>query len=229
MPRKPTDRRGQKYGKLTAIEDTLERSNNKALWLCSCDCGSKCVVRGDRLANGSTKSCGCDRGIVDETGKVYGRLTVIQSVGSNSNGNMRWVCKCVCGSEIVAIGSELRNGHVMSCGCLSSKGEYYIARLLDEAKVPFKKEYTLEGFKSSNTSYYRFDFAVLDDTGKLSHLIEYDGEQHYSHKNSGWNTSENFLSTQNRDAIKNEYCSKNGLRLIRINKKPKDIILQDLL
>lgn len=45
----------QKFGKLTVVE----RVNN--MWLCKCDCGRQCKVRGDALKSGNTKSCGCLR------------------------------------------------------------------------------------------------------------------------------------------------------------------------
>ena len=48
-----------KFGKLTVIKYTTERNHNKVIWLCKCDCGNYCKVRGDRLKNGTTKSCGC--------------------------------------------------------------------------------------------------------------------------------------------------------------------------
>ena len=28
-------------------------------WLCICECGNKCIVRGSQLRSGNTKSCGC--------------------------------------------------------------------------------------------------------------------------------------------------------------------------
>lgn len=36
--------------------------------------------------------------IIDETGKRYGRLTVIEYAGS-SNKKAMWLCKCDCGNE----------------------------------------------------------------------------------------------------------------------------------
>lgn len=48
------------------------------------------------------------------TGKRFGRLTVIEPVCSTKYG-WTWKCKCDCGNEIVAIGSNLKK--YKSCGC----------------------------------------------------------------------------------------------------------------
>jgi hypothetical protein len=54
---------------------------------------------------------------IDETGNKYGRLTVIESAGSNKKGNALWLCRCDCGKEITAIGISLRSQNTRSCGC----------------------------------------------------------------------------------------------------------------
>lgn len=56
--------------------------------------------------------------LIDLTGNVYGRLTVIEK-GPSSDGKMtRWVCRCECGNERLVIGSNLKTGRQVSCGCL---------------------------------------------------------------------------------------------------------------
>ena len=53
------DFRGERFGKLVAIEPTEKRLHGKVMWLCRCDCGNICEVMSTRLASGHTKSCGC--------------------------------------------------------------------------------------------------------------------------------------------------------------------------
>lgn len=48
---------------------------------------------------------------------VFGRLTVL-SYASKSNKKNYWECVCACGKNKVIVGSNLRNGHTQSCGCL---------------------------------------------------------------------------------------------------------------
>ena len=43
------DLTGQRFGKLTVIARDGSDKNNKATWLCRCDCGKETVVRGSDL------------------------------------------------------------------------------------------------------------------------------------------------------------------------------------
>lgn len=45
--------------------------------------------------------------LIDETGNVYGALTVI-SLTKDKNGRTAWLCKCKCGNEKIVRGSDLR-------------------------------------------------------------------------------------------------------------------------
>lgn len=57
--------------------------------------------------------------IKDETGKRYGRLTVIERAETSADRRMAyWLCKCDCGNMKVARGVDLRRGGTRSCGCL---------------------------------------------------------------------------------------------------------------
>lgn len=49
---------GEKFGKLTVVEETKNNRGEKA-WLCKCDCGSNQVVKTWPLKNGKVSSCGC--------------------------------------------------------------------------------------------------------------------------------------------------------------------------
>ena len=52
---------GKVFTRLTVVG--LDHTDNKynKHWNCQCQCGIICVVRGDRLTSGSTRSCGCLR------------------------------------------------------------------------------------------------------------------------------------------------------------------------
>lgn len=58
--------------------------------------------------------------ITDITGRVFGRLTVIERAGS-ANNRALWRCRCECGNEHITQGQRLRNGKVKSCGCLRAE------------------------------------------------------------------------------------------------------------
>lgn len=51
---------GKKFGSLTVIERCGSK-NNRAMWLCKCECGNQTIVDTHSLTSGNTKSCGCKR------------------------------------------------------------------------------------------------------------------------------------------------------------------------
>jgi hypothetical protein len=55
--------------------------------------------------------------IVEMTGKVIGRLTVLRRDETKRGGQACWVCRCECGKETTVHGSNLRQGTTQSCGC----------------------------------------------------------------------------------------------------------------
>lgn len=126
-----------------------------------------------------------------------------------------WICRCnLCGTIKSIRGISLRNGMTKSCGCVKSHGEAEIAKILTEHSILFEKEYRFDDLRYKNQ--LRFDFAIFNQDGTLSHLVEYDGIQHFEARESGWNTEENLKKTQLRDAIKNQYCLDNNIKLVRI-------------
>lgn len=56
--------------------------------------------------------------LIDETGNIYGYLTVLKRSPENTKGGQaQWICACKCGNIITVRGIDLRNGHTKSCGC----------------------------------------------------------------------------------------------------------------
>ena len=51
----------QRFGRLIAVRYDHTNTDNKAVWLCECDCGDMCYVAAKSLRSGNTKSCGCYR------------------------------------------------------------------------------------------------------------------------------------------------------------------------
>lgn len=53
-------------------------------------------------------------------GQRFGRLVVIRDSGERSGkGSVMWDCACDCGAVHRVVSTNLRSGHVQSCGCLS--------------------------------------------------------------------------------------------------------------
>jgi len=210
---------GNRYGKLTVLSRAGSDSKHKALWLCQCECGNQVIVVGKNLRSGNTRSCGClqkemmsTRMLKDITGKHFGKLIVLQQDFSKPGPDAYWLCQCECGNQTIVAGSALRKGHTQSCGCLKSKGEEKIIKLLKENNILFETQKVFEDCYFIDSNYpARFDFWINNE-----YLIEYDGEQHFCSKNSGWDTDEYCKKTQEHDIIKNQYCLNHNIPLIRI-------------
>lgn len=76
-----------------------------------------------------------------EIGKKYGRLTVIKRATEDEyprgNGCHKvYYCKCDCGNYTFALGTQLRNGKRVSCGCLSREKAVNLAKQLGEKNRP---------------------------------------------------------------------------------------------
>jgi hypothetical protein len=63
-------------------------------------------------------------GLVDLTGKKYGRLTVLRQGAKVAHGGAaKWICRCECGTEKSFIGKLLRSGNTTSCGCFCKEAK----------------------------------------------------------------------------------------------------------
>lgn len=51
---------GRVFGRLTAVKHS-HTAPSGAMWLCSCSCGTTCMILSSLLRRGNTQSCGCYR------------------------------------------------------------------------------------------------------------------------------------------------------------------------
>lgn len=93
--------------------------------------------------------------------------------------------------------------------CNESKGEKKISDYLKQYNISFIPQYKFDNCK--NIFSLPFDFAVFNNDN-LFCLIEFDGEQHFKPCFG----EEKFLQTTRNDGIKNKFCEKNNIKLIRI-------------
>lgn len=57
------------------------------------------------------------RKIQDYTGLKKHRLTFLERVGRNEQGNSRWKVRCECGEIFVVTATSVKFGKTYSCGC----------------------------------------------------------------------------------------------------------------
>lgn len=95
------DLTGRKFGRLTVIkrvEDYVSpKGQHHTQWLCKCECGGECIVRGSYLKNKNTRSCGClDSETTAQRNREYCKkynkydLTKEYGIGYTSKGEEFW-------------------------------------------------------------------------------------------------------------------------------------------
>ena len=57
----------------------------------------------------------------DITGSDFGYWHVVSRAPNDKDGNTYWNCQCVCGTERVISGHNLRRGYTTNCGCMTKK------------------------------------------------------------------------------------------------------------
>ena len=207
------DLTNQKFGRLTVQMKGKKDKNGHQFWLCKCDCGNIVEVNGDNLRRNLTRSCGClhkekihNLMFKDITGERFGKLIPL-SYNPKSDG-IYWLCQCDCGNTVEVKGSNLKNNHTTSCGCINySIGEFNIRKVLEAYNINFIAQKTYPDLPK-----LRFDFYLPDQ----NRLIEFDGLQHFYFIKSWYQTEEEFLKAKERDNIKNKYALNNNIPLIRI-------------
>lgn len=110
---------GNRYGKLIAKERLIKEigkaKTKTAYYRCICDCGEEKVVRNDKLKNGQTRSCGCERNL-NLVNKTFGKLKVLKKLKIKNR--TMYLCLCKCGNKIAVRNDSLMSGKTQSCGCL---------------------------------------------------------------------------------------------------------------
>lgn len=211
---KMIDETNKRYGMVTVISRGPNDKNGKAQWWCVCDCGNKFLSRGSDLRRNKVLTCGCTsyKKGMELVGKKYGKLTVIEFLGTNDYGKHLYKCKCDCGNIVNVVGAHLKTGNTNSCGCIrleDSIGEQNIVKILNEHKLNYKKEYSFNDLKYKQ--HLRFDFAILNEENKVVRLIEFDGKQH-TQKDNYWYTPDIEI----KDNLKNQYAKDHNIPLVRI-------------
>lgn len=98
--------------------------------------------------------------------------------------------------------------------CLRSTGEEEIAKVLSKNNLRYIEQKRFDDLVYKNR--LSFDFAVIDNEDKIIAMIEFDGEQHFRAVDF-FGGSDNFEKTKLRDSMKNDYCMKNNIQLLRIS------------
>lgn len=110
---------------------------------------------------------------------------------------------------------------------IQSKGASKVEKYLNNNKISYIKEKKFKNCKDK--LFLPFDFYIPEK----NICIEFDGIQHYKQKSFGASEEEaakNFNLTKKHDEIKNIYCEKNKIKLIRIkyNENVEKVLTEEL-
>lgn len=220
------DLTGKQFGQLIPFEYI-----KGGKWKCKCSCGNETIVDTRNLNSGHTQSCGCkikaSKNVYDMNNYENEHIKVLQRAGSDNQQIALWKCICKhCGNIFITRGSTIRNGETKSCGCVHSYNEQKIIKMLIDNNITFSTQYTFSDLKGVGGRSLRFDFAIFNQDNTLSHLIEYNGLQHYEKPEGKWGLQYNNLVENDKRKI--EYCKKNNIKL-KIIKYNELYDLQDLI
>lgn len=225
---------GQTFGYLTVNEIRREKDKNgkqRTYCVCTCKCGKEHITQMDILLSPGLHSCGCARKeIADQLsrsiiGLKFGRLTVIKELKELTPRKV--ICKCECGNEITVLKTDIMSFHTQSCGCLQidriteansnrpivSSKEILIDNFLNQENIPHIPQYYFDDCR--DIMPLPFDFAVFKPNGEFF-LLEYDGKQHFEPIDF-FGGIDGFNLRVKHDKIKDKYCNKNNIKLVRCN------------
>lgn len=143
---------------------------------------------------------------------------------SKNNWTLIQVKHIVCGTEYETTSRELLYNNDICPSCHPKErsiGEQKIDRWLIDNGYDFETEKIIDGCK--HEKHLRFDFIIYKEDRSVLLVIEFDGKQHYEPVGF-FGGDDGFALTRVRDGIKDSFCEKNGIPLLRIPYfKEKDI------
>ena len=180
-------------------------------------CGNKWEVRPDNLLNGyGCNICGGSKKLTTEEFKekvfdIVGDEYSVLSEYKNSETKILMRHE-KCGYEWLIRPINFTTCYNRCPNCRNiSDGESKIREWLENKNLSYETEFSMK--KCRDKRPLRFDFKVSLNNGTFC-LIEFDGKQHF--KTGGFINESYIEGVRKRDKIKNDFCNKNNIPLLRI-------------
>lgn len=209
------------------LKRTTVTSNNKWKGKFRCSCGRSFEAIIADVSSGRVMGCGHNKQYFIGEKLGDNGHTLLKRLRRAEDQSKSWIglFKCgLCGEEFEAYISRIANNSKTSCGCNTmSKGESRIYHLLKDLHIQFDCQKVFVDCINPQTKMpLRFDFYLPD----YNVCIEYDGQQHFVDSDY---YPDSLDERKYRDNIKDVYCKKNQIRLIRIPYTDFDKLNQDYL
>ena len=157
--------------------------------------------------------------VMAEHGVPNSRLTIIKRVENTKNGRVQWLCECNCEehNKVIAIGTDIRNGHVLSCGCLRKENMKKIGEQSKKYNLyDLSGEYGIGWTSNTNREFY-FDLEDYDkikdycwfetaDTSGYHYLVAKERGTHINIKMSNLIAPKNY-DHKDRNPFNNRKCN----------------------
>ena len=168
------DHRGERFGKLIALEPTSDRKNGKVVWKCQCDCGNITYVSSNCLVSGTTQSCGClinksvGENYIEQLLKVnnipYQKQVTFSDCLSSENGVLRYDFAILDeNNQIIKLIEFDGEQHFTPIKCFGGENGFKLTKKHDEIKNNYAKNKGIPLIRIPFTR--RYDLTLIDLTG----------------------------------------------------------------
>lgn len=198
---------GRRHGKLVALYRVGKNEKGLDIWKCHCDCGKERDFSiGDLRGR---ISCGCmiaNGRFKDLSGQSFNGVLILR-IFERKKAGTKYLCKCHCGKEFVAIGNHIKSGNTKSCGCLAHKFVYRKTKDRICEVCGENKKLTKDNFREYKPEHFLW---VCKKCAKLDH------KEYYSKNKNKILMCRKEYRQENIEIIKirdNEYRKNNKERL----------------
>lgn len=94
--------------------------------------------------------------VINLTGKVFSRLTVLSEAGRDKHEKVMWLCECSCGNKPILSGNTIKSGNTKSCGCLHKEIMSNILTTHGLRKHPLYAVWLSMKARCYNESYHQY-------------------------------------------------------------------------
>lgn len=201
--------------------DYYAKSNEKVWWNCGeghtweatiekrSNYGRGCPYCAGRLVDDSNSLQRLRPDLAEEWHTEGNKGLTPSEVTVSSGRKVRWKCKRGHTWTAKVASRTLGTGCPI---CNESNGERLISEWLDDRGISYKREVSLSDLLGVGGGELRFDFALVDENEIIKTFLEFDGIFHYRKVYE----SDGHETIRIHDRIKNEFCEREGFKLIRI-------------